>query len=435
MSNVGYNTTLRRLDSTEEGILQTNSDRSYEKIDRFFELDTARVTDIIIEGADSLIGRIEYKTTHTQLTGSAFPLNPNIRHYPVIGEWIVVGNYGTENVYYTTLNRDNNINANMHPNTKNPLGGASIPLYPNQGDTILQSRFGSGIRMSNTNYDDTFFSPIVRITNKIISNREDINIDGSSIVLSSGDNIIEMSMFEELTLNPYPYSRAYDRPTTFRNRINESPLNETEEEREFGFYEFSLPSNLNGEQLILSSDRIVLSSKINEMLFLSNSNVGFFTRGKFSVDSRQGISFASPRSSFNILSDQIYLGSPNVLLGYSQYSGFDRDQPVLLGMNTVEFLTQFLGATVQFLEMLQASFKAANDAGQLKQPALWRGVENYKRFIVEYLLDGDGGDLYEEEGKPLNNTNTGFLSERWMKELLSNKVFVTDNISKYTIDD
>ena len=135
-------------------------------------------------------------------------------------------------------------------------------LKPYEGDKIIQSRFGQSIRFSGYNNVNNVFSPTIIIRNNqgqtdtkvntIIE--EDINNDGSVILIGSGE-----------------YQSNFTATTSIGPE-------------HFGNY----PNELKGNQLIINSDRIIISSKSSEMIFHSKGNYGFISDGKFSIDNGKG---------------------------------------------------------------------------------------------------------------------------------------------------
>ena len=135
-------------------------------------------------------------------------------------------------------------------------------LKPYEGDKIIQSRFGQSIRFSGYNNANNVFSPTTIIRNgqgqtntkfnSIVE--EDINSDGSTILIGSGEYKSNFSATTSI------------KPTKFLN----------------------YPSELKGNQLIFNSDRILISSKSSEMIFHSKGNYGFISDGKFSIDNGLG---------------------------------------------------------------------------------------------------------------------------------------------------
>jgi len=147
-----------------------------------------------------------------------------------------------------------------------------LKLY--EGDSIIQSRFGQSIRFSGYNNGDNEFSPniIIRsgenpetISNSdITSIEEDINKDGNIIFLGGGNRLLDYTLPTE---NEYP-----------------------------SFYNY--PSELRGNQILLNSDRVILSAKAAEMIFAAKKDVGFITDGQFSVDATNGINITTDNHIF-----------------------------------------------------------------------------------------------------------------------------------------
>ena len=147
-----------------------------------------------------------------------------------------------------------------------------LKLY--EGDTLLESRFGQSIRFSGYNNSERVFSPTITIRNgenpesltKPISNstEEDINTDGSIILLGSGEKKLNFTL-----------------PTTIEYE---------------SFYDY--PSELKGNQILLNSDRIILSAKTEDMIIVGKKNIGMITDGKLSLDARGGINITSEDNLF-----------------------------------------------------------------------------------------------------------------------------------------
>lgn len=138
-----------------------------------------------------------------------------------------------------------------------------LKLY--EGDVLFQSRFGQSIRLSGYNNSENKFFPTLTIrSGESPENRkkdsdvlveENINEDGNIIFLGSGDKLLEWTL-----------------PTT---NAKESF--------------FNYPTELKGNQILLSSDRIILSAKTSQMIFASKEDIGFITDGQFSIDTTRGI--------------------------------------------------------------------------------------------------------------------------------------------------
>lgn len=145
------------------------------------------------------------------------------------------------------------------------------PLKLYEGDSLIQSRFGQTIRLSGYNNDGNSFSPTIIIRNRqngeVETNEkrgtlieEDINKDGSSIVLSSRDYKIDL---KPGTIDDGGSQQLDTKPKAFN----------------------PYPNELTGtDQILINSGRVILSSKKDEMIFISKGDYGFISDGKFSID-------------------------------------------------------------------------------------------------------------------------------------------------------
>lgn len=162
-----------------------------------------------------------------------------------------------------------------------------------EGDTIIQSRHGQSIRMSGYKTSGNSLGETITIRNKESAKystlpenatiEEDLNRDGSTILLSSGDkNNIKFIPGTPDALGGSDFKTRPDKSTKFV--FAGSP-------DDYAFEGY--PKTLNGDQCIITSDRLVFSSRKNEMIFWSKGNYGVITDGIFSVDSDNGININS----------------------------------------------------------------------------------------------------------------------------------------------
>ena len=145
------------------------------------------------------------------------------------------------------------------------------PLKHKEGDIIYQGRSGNSIRMGSENGEGIYPNFKIRNgqrvdinnTNPISIIEEDINKDKSSIWITSNEaiNLSIASKKMDSLVKP--------------------------------------PINFDGEQIILNSDRIILNSKINEILAYSNKDILLSANEEFGVNSKRT----------TIKSDNIYLGA------------------------------------------------------------------------------------------------------------------------------
>lgn len=147
-------------------------------------------------------------------------------------------------------------------------------LRLNEGDMLIESRFGQSIRFSGYNNADRVFSPTIIIRNgenSISRNNnsanpvnEDVARDGSIIAL--GSNQYQLN-FAPGTVDDKGASDFETKPNSFKG----------------------YPSTLKGDQILINSGRIILSAKNAEMIFYSKKNYGFISDGGLSIDNKLGI--------------------------------------------------------------------------------------------------------------------------------------------------
>jgi hypothetical protein len=196
-------------------------------------------------------------------------------------------------------------------------------LIPFEGDHIIYGRWGQGLRLSSTkrfNETENFWSvvgddgdPITLLVNgyKFPKNSlnpyvENINNDASSIYLTTSQ------------LVPLKASKLIDKnPKT-------SPIN---------------PQNYSNNQIILSSERITLNSKKDEIMLYSNTNI--------ELGANQIIHLNSNNS--------ILLNSPKIFLGLNS-DGALPTEPALLGAKTVDLLSKLLEALNNFASNLKNNY-------------------------------------------------------------------------------
>lgn len=221
-----------------------------------------------------------------------------------------------------------------------------------EGDTVIESRHGQSIRFSA--YDDKrdndigdikyadyynkdgdtnpisnklagYGNPMILIRNRqknisksnpIINEKnaggyvsEDINEDGSSIHITSG-----------LTESKFKSSCA--------KKIFQDPSLSKEEVPAFSPPDCTKfrPPILTGDQIVINSDRIVVSSRNGETIHYSKKRYGIVTDNEYTVDSHGQIVLTT--------NTKTVINSPAIYLG--QYD--QTNEPALLGQTTVDFL-------------------------------------------------------------------------------------------------
>ena len=196
-------------------ILQDNIDQ----LSEFYEIEPAIVTEVFLNPKDLPLidtgkkvpnyfyyGAIKARFIYSQdkedeITDFIKPLSSHMVVYPVVGEVVNVATHGGQLYYYTPLNLRNNVNMNRAAGAK--IDGVVKPgitkynrnFASKKGDININGRFGQGIKFSS-NEDYRF--PTIKITNGQSNDRrkfedeyfphvQNINLDGSTILISSGE--------------------------------------------------------------------------------------------------------------------------------------------------------------------------------------------------------------------------------------------------------
>ena len=216
-----------------------------------------------------------------------------------------------------------------------------------EGDTAIESRFGQSIRFStydNNRNNDTGEAvdykgggnPMILIRNRQrklakdspdTSNKklppipkiteqeknvgglieEDINHDGSSIHITSGQTVTKWVP---------TVSKAM-----FESGKEEQPLFSPP-----GCSKFEYPKSLNGDQIVINSDRLILSSRAAETFHYSKKRYGIVTDSECTIDAHDQIVLTT--------NNKTVINSPAIYLG--QYD--ETAEPAALGQSTVDWL-------------------------------------------------------------------------------------------------
>ena len=198
------------------------------------------------------------------------------------------------------------------------------PLRYHEGDSIIESRFGQSMRFSAYNNEAKTFSPTIILRNRendVSQNdtefgsttEEDVNRDGSTIVLSSADYKLD---FQPGVVDDGGSSNFEQTPDSFDD----------------------YPSELTGDQILINSGRIILSAKDSEMIFYSKGNYGFISDSTLSIDNKGGMTV-------NTDDDVLYLtnGSNYTIeteTGEIHLGNGSSEEPLVLGDTLVELLNE-----------------------------------------------------------------------------------------------
>jgi hypothetical protein len=335
-----------------------------------------------VSNASSLIGTIRYRTGRgavppNENLPTAIPLDKQFKSLPVINELVEIYEITPNQFGYRRIgveinpsrtNSENNLNVFKPTSTDvQKLDGykegfetgtptvdeSELPtnkgfgdyykpqnnihklkLY--EGDSLVESRFGQSIRFSaynNLNGETgqngkikPAFAPTLilrngesalnRKKNEESSVEEDINRDGSIIAMTSGQHQLA---FQPGTIDDNGKSDFVTKPQSF------------------GDY----PSKLIGDQLVINSGRIIISSKNAEMMFFSKKNYGFVSDGAMSIDNKLGID-VSVGDNINVVTNDrdilMYTGKGSIFLGNTEL------EPIVKGQQLVDILSQLIDA-------------------------------------------------------------------------------------------
>lgn len=244
------------------------------------------------------------------------PLNPNIMNYPIVGELVVAVSYGDDdddtNFYISTINFDGSPSNNEKFGAS--VGGLSDTLLsikfttpnidsternqgyyykdfrtpkliPNEGDTIIEGRFGNSIRIGSDQINNNAsLSSKIHITTGRNNNIEDVDIDASTILLSE-------NIEPQYTVSYIPKVEKFTQK----------------------------PSS----EIFINSDQIILNSK-------NRGNIGILSSGNISLGALGDTVIEIPSSG-------------NIKLG-----GVDADEPVVRGNQLDSILKSILTALENF---------------------------------------------------------------------------------------
>ena len=202
--------------------------------EEFYEIEPAKVLKVYMDDEEtgfpyyykndvkipdrSYLGAVTVKLLYSQDSGEYLdeiirPLSPHIVSYPIRGEIVNIANYNGTLYYFNPLNKYGKVNMNrsragdsdnlvLHKYTQ-----WNRPIAPEQGDTVIQGRFGQSMHFGS---DNNYVKPYIKFTvgqnnpdeegihstpdvNKVQDDTyphiEDINLDESSIYITTNQHI------------------------------------------------------------------------------------------------------------------------------------------------------------------------------------------------------------------------------------------------------
>ena len=335
------------------------------------------------------------------------PLFPNVKNYPLINETVLIvsianskdeaiADKGRTAYYFSPINLWNTnqsnpsplpstkvtppsqgksyqqVEATNNPNKPSPTNNTVFkpgtyfnenntvnPVYPYEGDYIIDGRFGNSLRFGNTvpntlttvpnnwSHTGSVGDPITILTNQthkenpiFNSITEDINRDGSSAYFTSTQEIpIRVS-----SKNGY-LSYGDNKPTS--------------------------PEIYTEKQIILNSGRLLFNSTQDHILLSSQKSINLNSQESVNVDART----------------EMVIQTPNLYLG-----GIETAQPVVLGNDLVSLLNKIIN-DLNTLTAAMASQKGVPEGATL-------APLSGKAFLINQKI----GDYKAELSNILSNT-------------------------------
>ena len=269
-----------------------------------------------------LIGAIRFRKIYSQQNLSddqlmiAYPLNLNIVDFPIRGETVFIQKIYDKFYYTDRVNIYNNPNnassigssqkfnvgkikksqktldtaeSEVVENKENSdevfLGDYFKPnfnirsLIPNEGDTLIQGRFGNTIRLGSVDN-----APTIKLRAGQISDFEKFD-EGDALIEELSEKAVNTSLEENINLDASSMWMTTDETV----RLTPATLEDS------NIYPTEVaPAEFSGKQIILNSGRLIFNSKEDGILGFSNGPVDFSTLNTFGVSAKQGLNLYSP---------------------------------------------------------------------------------------------------------------------------------------------
>ena len=269
-----------------------------------------------------LIGAIRFRKIYSQQNLSddqlmiAYPLNLNIVDFPVRGETVFIQKI-YDKFYYT-----DRVNIYNNPNNSSAIGSSQKfnvgkikkskktldtaesgvvedtsstsdvflgeyfrpnfnirSLIPNEGDTLIQGRFGNTIRLGSVDN-----APTIKLRAGQISDFEKFD-EGDALIEELSEKAINTSLEENINLDASSMWMTTDETVSLTPATLEDP----------NIYPTEVaPAEFSGKQIILNSGRLIFNSKEDGILGFSNGPIDFSTLNSFAVAAKQRLDLYSP---------------------------------------------------------------------------------------------------------------------------------------------
>lgn len=297
---------------------------------------------------------------------TASPISSNAKNYPLINEVVFIisgptGKYSSNSsevkyYYLTSLNLWNNPNTNptpspytnISPQSENKtlseieLGSPNrsgkvdtnpfkpgtyfteknniFPLYPFEGDYIIEGRFGNSLRFGSTDISSSIS----------LNNWSNIPNNGDPItILRNGQNTTLTGSAQSTTIEEI----NKDLSSIYLTSTQQLPIEVSSQNDYLSYGEEKpiAPNQYSGAQVVLNSGRLLFNS--------TQDNIMLSSRKSINLNSIEGINMDTPGS--------IILESGQVLLGSRE-----AEESVLLGDSTVDLLQSLISDLSSLLKIM-----------------------------------------------------------------------------------
>jgi hypothetical protein len=277
----------------------------------------------------------------------AYPMFGSIKAYPVLHEVVLIYNFDNKYYYSFPLNFANNINENSmkgasYENERHENRGSEyqssqevgIPdkkskedefklgeyfeskekvvsnLIPDEGDVIIQGRFGNNIRLGSNSADKSNL-PQIKIS---LMDDEKVDVRKESL---DKDNSLWLSNDGKI-----PFE------------IKSIPIHKDN----------NPPVDYDGKQVLIFSDRLVFQSKANEIIFYSKKGIHFASNLNWSADTDKKIlTHSKDNTEINTENKlQTYSKDSTEILSLKTYIGKIDNENLVLGQEWKKMMEKLL---------------------------------------------------------------------------------------------
>ena len=283
------------------------------------QLDASPIDD---EPDYKFIGAIRFRKIYSQQNLSddqlmvAYPLNLNIVDFPIRGETVFIQKIYNQFYYTDRVNIFNNpnnassigssqkFNIGKNSNSQKTLDTAESEvvenketsgdvflgeyfkpnfnirsLIPNEGDTLIQGRFGNTIRLGSVDN-----APTIKLRAGQISDFEKFD-EGETFINELNEKAVNTSLEENINLDASSMWMTTDETVSLTPAtLEDANIYPTE----------VAPEVFDGKQIILNSGRLIFNSKENGILGFSDGPIDFSTLNTFGVSAKQRLNLYSP---------------------------------------------------------------------------------------------------------------------------------------------